>query len=494
MRGEVLEKLLCLPFEDVHALAIGQLTCILPRVQVQTGESFCLYPIVEESLTASDKYRSTFLTGSGLNTSTDHTQAQKLNIWATCEFSTIIYDESKIKNLSALTIWTEDFLKSQLHERGHLFLSCLRVYKLESIEHFFLAKVNLKEKLGKFIGISILQSEQESFKPKLIINKTLSVISDFDFLKRKQQIEEFRVPEFIDLEDLQSRVFQLIPAEPKAKYLNKELRIFFGWEKTINFIRDSSSLAWIQSINDLATRSQEQDDEKKSSYQAGTDFEDIVRKSLEFVGFKIEEAYKGGAGGLDLYCSQPYPLVGECKAGKRIPDRSVEELDRIGKRHLKEAYLQATRLIIGPGIPTPNLQTSAIISKTSIINAMSLQKLVQLQARYPGSVNLIELKRYLKPGQTDDKIDIYVEQVRQQILLRANVIQIVKKYQENTKVNEVNVGNVSGAYNYNSASYLSYDELKEMMIELASPLAGYLGRVKGTDRFYFLRELQVDEF
>jgi len=51
-------------------------------------------------------------------------------------------------------------------------------------------------------------------------------------------------------------------------------------------------------------------DAGKSNYQAGTDFENIVRLSLEFLGFTIDYAHKGG-GGLDLFCSKPYAQLGK---------------------------------------------------------------------------------------------------------------------------------------------------------------------------------------
>lgn len=41
---------------------------------------------------------------------------------------------------------------------------------------------------------------------------------------------------------------------------------------------------------------------------------------------------------------------------------------------------------------------------------------------------------------------------------------------------------------------LTPDQLKDILIELSSPLTGYLGRQKGedgSDRFYYLRDLPV---
>jgi hypothetical protein len=40
---------------------------------------------------------------------------------------------------------------------------------------------------------------------------------------------------------------------------------------------------------------------------------------------------------------------------------------------------------------------------------MTLQKLVEFKAKYPGAINLVELQQYLKPGQIDYKIDEYID-------------------------------------------------------------------------------------
>ncbi|MFM6025710.1 MAG: DUF1802 domain-containing protein, partial [Dolichospermum sp.] len=216
-----------------------------------------------------------------------------------------------------------------------------------------------------------------------------------------------------------------------------------------------------------------------------------------FLGFNVENPYKGGAGGLDLYYSQPYPLVCECKAGKSIPDRAVEELDRIGKRHLQENYLQAVRLIIGPGEPTKNLKESAQISKVSIIKAMTLQKLVELKAKYPGAINLLELKQYLEPGQIDDKINEYIAKIEKEIKLRSHIILLVKRHLEKTGAKDAQVGNLCIAYLYDHPPQnLEHRELYDILIELSSPLTGYLGRIKEDDwkkdRFYYLRDLPIN--
>ena len=131
-------------------------------------------------------------------------------------------------------------------------------------------------------------------------------------------------------------------------------------------------------------------DTDKSNYQAGTDFEIVVRDSLEFLGSTTDYAHKGGAGGLDLLCSKPYPLVGECKSGKKIPNDTAVQLLNLGTLRLqdKETLAKATKLIIGPGVPTTQLMDAAKVHGMAIMNPETLEKLVKLQSNYPNSVDL----------------------------------------------------------------------------------------------------------
>ncbi|MGI2904916.1 DUF1802 domain-containing protein [Tolypothrix sp. VBCCA 56010] len=340
---------------------------------------------------------------------------------------------------------------------------------------------NIEEKVGKFVSLPLTVSDA---KPML---------SDRLFNIRKHQLQNLQPPLHPELEELQSALISLATTNPAAKQLEQHINVFLGWSSEQFVKQIDSNLTWINDIAKLGDRSIELE-EKKSNYQAGTDFENITRQSLNFLGFKVEEDYKGGAGGLDLFCSQPYPLVCECKAGKSIPDRTVEELDRIGKRHLQENYMMAVRLIIGPGQPTKQLKQSAQISKISIINAMTLQKLVELKAKFPGSVNLVELKQYLEQGQIDNKIDEYINQVEKEIALRSHLVKLVKQHQENMGDEKVEVATLYGAYGYsNPPQALTREQMHEILIELSSPLTGYLGRNKGkdwrSDRFYFIRDL-----
>lgn len=449
---------LCLPVPDIEALMQGRTIAALPRMFIRPGQRFALYPA-------------------------DYSVSIKS--WAKCELCQILDDTKPLDILSKLTIWTPKVLKEILRQQQYLFLAYLRVYQLPQLQEISV-NPNIQEKLGKFV----------SLPNSLTVSEAKPVITDRTFAQRKHQLEKLEPPLHPELEELQSAIASLSISQPAAKQLDDDIKIFLGWSSDKLIKQPDANLAWINDIAALGDRSIEKD-EDKSNYQAGTDFEIIAHRSLDFLGFKVEENYKGGAGGLDLFCSQPYPLVCECKAGKSIPDRAVEELDRIGKRHLKENYLQAMRLIIGPGQPTKNLKESAQISKISIINVMTLQKLVELKAKYPGAINLVELKQYLEPGQIDYKIGEYIDKAERQIKLRSHIIQLVKNHLEKTGDRDVGVDALHIAYIYDHPpEHLTPQNLYDILIELSSPLTGYLGRIKGSDwkgdRFYFLRDLPIN--
>ncbi|MEH1933375.1 MAG: DUF1802 family protein [Nostoc sp.] len=449
---------LCLPVPDIEALIQGRTIAALPRMFIHPGRRFALYP-ADSSVS--------------------------IKAWAKCELCQILDETKPLEILSKLTIWTPKILKEILQKQQYLFLAYLRVYQLPELQEI-LVNPNIQEKLGKFV----------SLPNSLTVSEANPVLNDRTFAQRKHQLEKLEPALHPELEELQSAIASLGISQPAAKQLDDDIKVFLGWSSDKLIKQPDPNLAWINDIAKLGDRSIEKD-EGKSNYQAGTDFENIARRSLDFLGFKVEENYKGGAGGLDLFCSQPYPLVCECKAGKSIPDRAVEELDRIGKRHLKENYLQAMRLIIGPGQPTKNLKESAQISKISIINVMTLQKLIEFKAKYPGAINLVELQQYLEPGQIDYKIDEYIDKVEREIKLRSHIIQLVKNYLQNSGAESAGVDALHGAYfGSHPPQPLKTVEMHEILIELSSPLTGYLGRIKGSnwnsDRFYFLRDLPIN--
>ncbi|MEW6499398.1 MAG: DUF1802 family protein, partial [Cyanobacteriota bacterium] len=403
-----------------------------------------------------------------------------IKAWAKCETCQILNDAESLAALSRLTVWTTDVLQETLSQRGHIFLTYLRVYLLpQPIE----VPVNPK---GNFVSLPNL----------LTVTESSPVLSDRVFTQRRQQLEHRQPPPHPELEELQNAIAQLSINNPTAKELDRDIKIFLGWTESLHLRQSDPNLDWINTIADLGNRSKE--NEGISNYQAGTDFEIVVRNSLEFLGFTVDYFHKGGAGGVDVFCSQPYPLVGECKAGRKIPNTTAVQLLNLGTLRLKskELFQQAAKLIIGPGEPTTQLNDVAIIQGMAIINPETLEKLVKLQSKHPNSIDLFKLKNYLKPGQSDDEVEKYIAQVEKEIRLRSHLVQLVKNYLQNTGLDNAGVEALHGAYfGSHPPQPLKTEEMHDILIELSSPLTGYLGRIKGidwgSDRFYFLRDLSA---
>ena len=381
----------------------------------------------------------------------------KIQCWAICVFCQILDKDTPLEIIALHTNASLEYLQTLLNKSERIILAYLRVYRLPTAIEIF------SQAIGNFIQLS----------NSISVNNGLPLLSDRDFEIQKQRLLNLQPPEsFIE------------KIERKLEESNTQLKLDF-----------SKKTGWIQTISTLGDRSIELE-EKKNAWQAGTDFENIAKKGLEFLGFTIDESHKGGAGGLDLFCSKPYPLIGECKAGKSIPSGTTEELIKLGGMRLEiENFRDSTKLIIGAGNPTPDVITAAYKWKVSIIKAMTLQKLVELKAKYDGAINLFELKEYLQAGQIDDKINEYIQKVESDIKLRSHIVQIVKEEQDETQ--DVSVTEIRSTYN---AKYVKFPEpklidsvVKDLLIELSSPLAGYLGRVeekgKKCDRFYYLRDL-----
>ena len=474
-----------LPAPDVEALIEGRVIAAMPRIFIEPGRSFALYPanISINLLPHEQYYRSSFLPIAKTSFSQLTSETVLIKAWAKCEWCQILNDPESLEALSQLTVWKTEALQQILQQRPFIFVAYLRVYllpqPLEMPVH----------PSGNFVSL-----------PKsLNVTDSTPVLSESIFAKRRQKLEKLEPPEHPELEELQSALVHLSTTNPKAKQLDAEIKIFLGWssDKPVKPIKPD--LAWIKTIAALGNRTKELDKDK-SNYQAGTDFEIVVRDSLEFLGFTIDYAHKGGAGGLDLLCSKPYPLVGECKAGKKIPNDTAVQLLNLGTLRLKdkEILAKATKLIIGPGVPTTQLMDAAKVHGMAIMNPETLEKLVKLQSTYPNSVDLFKLKEYLKPGQSDDEVAKYIEQVEQEIKVRSHLLHILKTYQENTGDERASVDVLSGAYSMsNPPKKLSPEELHEILVELSSPLTGYAGRIKGEnlgrDRFYFLRDLPLDD-
>ncbi|MEM6255508.1 MAG: DUF1802 family protein [Cyanobacteria bacterium P01_D01_bin.156] len=481
-----LDTALCLPAPEIRAVTDGRLVAVLSGVSMTKGLKFVLCP---SSARFFDKpidqyYQTDFL-------STAHTVLEQLKIagptleyWAECQGCSIIDTPEELNAIAALGIWHLDVLKTWLAERQFLIIAFLRTYQLPTpVTETAIPKV------GKFIGLS----------NPIQVHQKRPILEDLLFRHRLEQAQAFQLPKHSELEALNTALEQsTLVANPAAQAFQSNLRHVLDWKPVPVPKADSQNTDWINQIAALGERSKELD-AGKSNYRAGTEFEDIVRKSLEFLGFTINYYHQGKAGGLDLVCSEPYLLIGECKAGKSIPNTTAVQLLNLGTLRLKtkEAFNRSKKIIIGPGIPTTQLADAAKVHGMAIINPHTLEKLVKLQHQHPGSIDLIELKKYLIDGRADDEVTLYIEQIKSKLHLRSFIVKQVREYLLNAKAQSANVDSLHAVYTVsNPPKRLSRKEFYDILVELASPFSGYLGRQQtpnGDDSFYFLRYFIVGE-
>ncbi|MGB7274194.1 MAG: DUF1802 family protein [Geitlerinemataceae cyanobacterium] len=476
-----------LPALDVELLTLGKLIAIPFKAFVKEGDTFWLYPSrqLPENLAIEDYYQSDYLDLAKTSISKCLDLPIQIKAWGRCEKYWRIHVDRKnvLPQIAESNIWNSKALEKIFEKHQCLKILIVRVYWLSQP-----CTINSLPGYSNFYFPNqedIVTDANESDSP---------VVSSSSFEQRKIRLLSGQASQTLELEKLYFQISEAKKKEGLESELDRDLRSFLGWSVDSVSLNRDSNLDWINTIAALGNRSKTLDT-GKSNYQAGTDFENIVRDSLEYLGFTVDYAHKGGAGGLDLFCCQPYPLVIECKAGKKIPNDTAVQLLNLGTLRLQdEKLLQKTaKLIIGPGTPTSQLNDAAKVHGMAILKPETLEKLVKLKSQYPGAIDLFQLKSYLTPGQADDSVEKYLDRIESEIKLRSHLIQTVKTYLENTQEKRVSVHSLYGAYAMSQPPQtLSSQEMHEILVELSSPLTGYLGRDKGqdgSDRFYFLRDL-----
>jgi hypothetical protein len=481
-----IQTALRLPAPDIEALIQGQMIAALPRIFINPGRQFALYPSDTSinALSIEQYYRSNFLSTAQKTLSELGSETVVIKAWAKCELCQVIDEAESFDVLSQLTVWTEEVLHKTLSQRGHIFLTYLRVYRLPQP---FEMPVNPSP---RFIPLP----------EPLTVTEAMPVLSNSFFEKRCHQMKERQSPLHPELEELQSAIALLSATNPAAEELDQDIKIFLGWATSQTAKRLDSDLAWIQKIAEVGNSSD------------GNQFEKLVRKSLLKLGFtnsnqnsqaSLDPDATGGAGGLDFYCEAPYPVVGECKATKseKVPDGTPAQLIKLGYKHLQEQYDSCIKLIVAAGDLTVAALKTAEGNKISVIRPETLQSLVEQQAQYQGSIDLMKLKERLQDayGLADEKVEQYLAEVRNAIKVRSQLVQAVKKLREQGSEHltaEIRVYYNAVLAKEPKSKLNELLQVHDLLVELSSPLTGYLGRIKGSDwksdRFYFLRDLQVD--
>jgi hypothetical protein len=447
----LLANALRLPHADIVALSQGRIITALPPIFISLGQSFALFP--------------------------DSPILQKVHFWARCELCKSIDNAEFLDILSQHTPWSLETLMHQLAKHGFIFLAFLRVYKISE-------------------PISILAKDRNAFLPLIepvMITNSLPILSNSIFNKRQTQLDSWEFPLHLELEALQNKVAHLTNITPAVRAFDEDLQIFLEWRDQTPTNHTDSDLAWIRTIANIGNSSN------------GNDFEKLVRKSLVKLGFantlnnikaSLEPETTGGAGGIDVYCNEPFSLVGECKATKyeSVSNGVSAQLINLGISHLgKATFDESVKVIFAAGNLTSAAEKAAYENHMNVIRPETLQRLTELKAKYPGSINLQELENCLRNDifgeASDQKVNRFIETAQNQVKLRAHIAQLVKSCQERLNIKTVDVSAIHTAYALSdSPNPMKQQEILDILIELSSPLTGYLGRVKDTNHFYTLRE------
>lgn len=143
------------------------------------------------------------------------------------------------------------------------------------------------------------------------------------------------------------------------------------------------------------------------------------------------------------------------------------------------------------------LENAAKIQDMDDIQPGTLEKLAKLQSQYPGAVDIFKLKDCQNPGEADHAVEKYIELVYSKLKLRSYLVQLVKDILKKSNTESVKFSELQIFYASADAPppFLNREELHGVLMELCSPLTGYLGCHEGedidSDRFYYLRDLEV---
>jgi Domain of unknown function (DUF1802)/Restriction endonuclease len=471
----VLDRLLSLPANDIKALQTGDTIAALPIVQIPKGWKFCLHADIQAE--------------------TSH--QVKLEYWAVCEQFRMIHEREEVKILAQLTLWEESTLLQLFEDRGHLSLAFLRVAQLPKT--ILLGESETEQiKPGRFIGLSQIH---KSLNQPLEVKAFIPILNDRVFQNRYRQLNELRSPEHLELEKLQRTILHYLNDIPEIDRFHHSIQQFLGWADPDEPIEDLPE--WIDEITTSGNSSD------------GNLFEKRVRQAFISLGFtntlnnikaSLDPDATGGAGGIDIYCEKPYPIVGECKASKHenVPNSVSAQLIHLGTTHLgKEQFEASIKIIFAAGKLTDHAEKAAIENQINIMRPDTLQRLVELKTAYPGAIDLLELKPCLEAEpfgtDADSKVNDFIDNIWNELKIRSFIIETVKMLQES---NENNICSTVVRVHFNATTAMKIDYKLEtdsiahsFLVELSSPLTGYLGRAKGdnwkADRFYFLRDLIV---
>jgi hypothetical protein len=471
----VLDRILSLPKADTKALQEGKTIAAFPIFQAQKGWNFILHANTE-----------------GEGKFTEATPSNNLEYWATCESFRMIHDKDQLPLIAQLTPWEQSELERMFQDRGHLFLALLRVSQLPK-PIYLPPQAEAKIKVGRFIGFSQLD---ESLREVPHITERIPVLDDNIFANHHRHLEHLTPSDHPELEALQAAIALYPNGRSVTQPFNDDIQRFLGGAEPKNTTPEIAP--WIKEITSSGNSSD------------GSLFEKRVREAFLALGFtnslnnikaSLDPDATGGAGGLDIYCERPFPIVGECKASQygRVGNGVCAQLINLGNTNItKKRFDAAVKIIFAAGtLNSIYAEPAAKEGQMNVMRPNTLQRLVELKVAYPGSIDLLALEPCLRSEpfgtEADKKVNDFIDEVVQSINLRSRIIQSVKALKEGGD-EKVSASTVRTHFNATQKENLnSPEEAHNILLELSSPLTGYLGRDKCDtwrgDRFYYLRDL-----
>ncbi|MEO0768545.1 MAG: DUF1802 family protein [Cyanobacteria bacterium J06649_4] len=488
---------LWLPPLDIAALLQGRMIVAMTHT-FRNPLQFMLCPLRPDAnaVYSLDQYSYSFLRSVPKPIAT----SENITVTAWAKFGACrIYNKSHdLEALSHHTVWTTGYLQELMQMQHKLFLMTVQVYRFEQPIQLNMRAAS-SANLGQYIAL-----------PDAFSNRNASpVIAQSTFARRQQQLFDFTPPSHPELAVLQADLATLRENGLGAMLLDRDLRYLLGWSRLEETQLCNSDLVWIRKIARLG--------HSIDTYS----FVRVVNRALTRLGFHTVEASAtenaisalgSEAVPLDINFQAPFALIGDCRACYFASDAMPERLKQLGKRCLTAtAFAQAVKVVFAARPMTVHANEAAIENGINIMRPETLQRLTELQVQHPGSIDLLKLKPCLSASpfgeDADDKVNHFIDGIVQQLAVRAELISAVKTCLNETGEKRVGADAVFFLYAADATQkglpQLSRMEVQEALIELSSPLAGYLGREKDRetediansacgDRFYFLRELHIE--
>ncbi|MEO0519093.1 MAG: DUF1802 family protein [Cyanobacteria bacterium P01_A01_bin.116] len=489
---------LCLPSLDIDALLQGR-TIVAISNSFQNPSHFLLCPVevpLDEAQLAT-RYHTGFLNSLKPARLTAGLDAIKIHAWAKSKTCRIYSQQDDLAALSNLTAWSTDYLHQLTQTRHQLFVLFLQVHRFDQPIELMLNQL-AEDKIGNYIQVDGTWSDQQA----------LPILSNETFAQRQKQLIKLSHPNHSELEPLQTELVPLRENSLGAMSLDRDLRYLLGWSRSEETYLYDSDLAWIQQISQVGRSTSE------------LDYRKLVRNSLLKLGFVnlvcdvVSDANLSDSNparatnvvGFDVYGDDPYTLVGKCSAdgSALIPQTLTSQFIHVGNTLLgRDLFESAVKILFVAGPLDHNTEQATRGNKMNIMRPETLQRLTELKAQHPGAIDLLKLKACLQSApfgeDSDAKVNQFINGTLEQLRLRSALIQSVKTYLESTDQEAIGLDTVCSAYAMSSESNLpslSMGEIHDLLMELSSPLAGYLGRKKADnsrDVFYFLRELCIED-